>query len=138
MTRSMKRSNAEFGALGEAHAASYLERRGYTILGRNVRIEGVEIDLIARRSRILVFVEVKSRQTKSHGSPEEAVDRRKQARLVRGASAWLHSERRAGHRLRMIHRFRFDVIACELDSRFPKEEWLIRHLKGAFDAGGLG
>jgi len=34
--------------------------RGYRIVARNVRADRVEIDIIARRGRVLAFVEVKT------------------------------------------------------------------------------
>jgi putative endonuclease len=113
------------GAEGEARAAAWLAARGYRILARNARAGGVEIDLIAARGPLLAFVEVKARRSRRAGAPEEAVDFRKRARLVRGAAAWL-----AGHP-RPARRVRFDVIACELDAAHG---WTIRHVEGAFDA----
>ncbi len=113
------------GAFGEARAAEHLEAAGYRILGRNVRAGGVELDLIATRGPLLVFVEVKTRRHRRHGAPEEAVDARKQARLVRGARAWIADHRRRG-------RVRFDVIAVFAEAG----AWTIRHIPGAFDGGG--
>lgn len=114
------------GAEGEARAAAHLARRGYRIIARNVRAGGVEIDLIAARPGLVVFVEVKTRRSAAYGSAEEAVDRRKRARLVRGAAAWLYEHRvRAG-------RVRFDVVACEPDR--AGGGWRLRHLEGAFEA----
>ena len=110
------------GTLGETLAARHLEREGYRIVGRNVRADGVEIDLIARRGPWIVFVEVKMRRSRQHGSPEEAVDPRKQQRLRRGARAWLATAR-AG-------RPRFDVIALEPDPETG--ELRLRHLVAAF------
>ncbi len=63
--------------------------RGYRILGRNVRAGGVELDLIVRRGRRLVFCEVKLKQGPGFGDPLEAVDERKRERLRRGVEAWL-------------------------------------------------
>jgi putative endonuclease len=63
--------------------------RGYRILARNVRAGGVELDLIVRRGRRLVFCEVKLKEGPRFGEPLEAVDERKQDRLRRGAQAWL-------------------------------------------------
>jgi putative endonuclease len=114
------------GAEGEARAADHLRRRGYRIVARNVRSGGVEIDLIVRRGSLIVFVEVKTRRSRSLGPPELAVDARKRARLARGAAAWLREHPRAAHRAR------FDVIVCEPD---PDAGWRLRHLEGAFDAG---
>lgn len=73
---------AELGAIGERRAAWYFRLRGYRIVARNVRLRRGEIDLIVRRGRTLVFVEVKTRQSLSAGEGFEAVDRRKQLRLV--------------------------------------------------------
>lgn len=120
-------SRRELGAEGEAQAADFLRRRGYRIVARGVRADRVEIDLIVRKGRLVVFVEVKTRRTRTHGPPELAVDARKQARLVRGAAAWLRESRLRGVRVR------FDVVTCEPDVR---GQWLIRHWEGAFDAGG--
>jgi putative endonuclease len=114
------------GAEGEKRAAEYLRRHGYRILARNLRAGGVELDLVATSGSLVVFAEVKTRRGSSHGPAETAVDARKQARLVRGARAWLRDQPRR------FRRARFDVVACELEGG----AWRIRHLEGAFDAGG--
>jgi putative endonuclease len=82
---------------------------------------------VAARGRWLAFVEVKTRRSHDFGAPEEAVDARKRARLLRGASAWLRNKRRRGRQVR------FDVIVCELDA---SGDWQLRHLEDAFDASG--
>lgn len=116
------------GAEGEARAAALLGQRGWRIVARNVRAGGVEIDLVAERGDVVAFVEVKTRRSRALGAPELAVDARKRARIVRGAAAWLRE-----NRTRRRRRVRFDVIVCELDVR---RGWCLRHLEGAFDAGG--
>jgi putative endonuclease len=116
-------------AQGEAQAAAYLAQRGYRIVARNVRAGGVEVDLVVERAAVVVFVEVKTRATRAHGAPEEAVDARKRSRLVRAAAAWLHEQRRGG---RAVRRVRFDVVTCEVQ---PGGGLAVRHLEGAFDAG---
>jgi putative endonuclease len=113
------------GAQGETLAAAHLARQGYRIVGRNVRADGVELDLVAARGKLRVFVEVKTRASRRFGLPEEAIDERKRARLVRGAAAWLREHRIRGGRVR------FDVIAVE---RSSDGGWTVRHLPGAFDA----
>jgi putative endonuclease len=117
------------GAQGEALAAAHLEREGYRIVGRNVRAGGVELDLIAARGRLRVFVEVKTRRSRRLGLPEEAVDAHKRERLVRGAAAWMREQGVRGGRVR------FDVIAVEPSVRGG---WALRHLPGAFDASDQG
>ncbi len=121
----MSDDRRSLGAEGETQAARYLMGKRYRIAARNVRAGGVEIDLVAQKAGTLVFVEVKTRRTRSAGMHEEAIDARKRARLVRGAAAWLRDHRT---RARVV---RFDVLVVEPGA----EGWLCRHLPGAFDAG---
>ena len=71
------------GRLGESWAAWFYRLRGYSIVERNLRSRDGEIDLVARRGRKVVIVEVKTRQSLGAGEGFEAVDRRKRERLVR-------------------------------------------------------
>src|SRR5438874_11026857 len=80
---------AKLGRLGERRAAWFYRLRGYAIVARNVRSRGGEIDLVVRRGRTLVFVEVKTRQSVVAGAGYDAVDPRKQLQVVRLASQWL-------------------------------------------------
>jgi putative endonuclease len=114
------------GADGEAAAARHLEAAGYRVLARNVRAGGVELDLVVARGRTIAFVEVKTRRSRRAGAPEEAVDARKRARLLRGAVAWMREHGRRGRTVR------FDVVAVEPDGRGGLA---VRHRAGAFDAG---
>lgn len=59
--------STEKGRAGEERAARYLKRRGYRLVDRNVRLGRGEIDLIARKDELLVFIEVKSHQTRESG-----------------------------------------------------------------------
>ncbi len=78
----------DLGLWGEQVAREYLIARGYAVAGENTRYGGVEIDFIAMRDDIICFVEVKTRRT-DYVDPLEAVDRRKRARLVRAADAYM-------------------------------------------------
>jgi putative endonuclease len=82
-------STSSRGRAAERRVAWHYRLRGYRILARNVRAGGVELDLIVRRGRRLVFCEVKLKEGPRFGEPLEAVDDRKQERLRRGAQAWL-------------------------------------------------
>jgi putative endonuclease len=121
----MHEGRRALAAEGERLAAEHLARAGYRIVARNVRADGVEIDLVVARGDLIVFVEVKTRSGRGFGAPEEAVDGPKRARLVRGARAWLHAH--APGRARA----RFDVIAVEPDAA---GELRVRHWPSAFDA----
>ncbi len=109
------------GAMGEGIARLYLEAHGYLVLEAGFRTREGEIDLIASRAGVAVFVEVKTRRGRACGSPEDAVDRRKLMRMRRVAGAWI-----SGGCCRGIREFRFDVVG--VDVRPGGLE--LRHLKG--------
>ena len=99
----MKRSARETGTWYEENAARYLEQQGYRILEKNFRCRQGEIDLIAEESGYLVFIEVKYRRTSRLGTGEEAVNTKKQRRIL-GAARWYLMEHG-------MHLCRFDVAA---------------------------
>ena len=111
------------GRAGEDEAARFLEARGLSVLARNVRAGGGEIDLVAGDGRAVVFVEVKWRRDASRGTPAEAVTPGKRRKLLSAARAWLAENPAAGSR-----DVRFDVVAIEGES--GKTDWI----RGAFDA----
>ncbi|GIW11653.1 MAG: YraN family protein [Chloroflexi bacterium] len=78
-----------FGTASEALAARWLEQAGLRILARNVRYPEGEIDLVAEEQGVLVFVEVRARQSTRFGTPEESLTARKQARLRAAAERYL-------------------------------------------------
>lgn len=80
------------GTAYEQKAVEYLEEQGYTILVRNYRCKQGEIDLIARHQGYLVFVEVKYRSGTGSGYGSEAVDYRKQRRIIRCAVWYMARE----------------------------------------------
>lgn len=88
----MKEKNKRsLGKEKELLAAEYLEKKGYCILERNFFCRQGEIDLIAMSpERELVFVEVKYRTDSRNGFPEEAVDRKKQAKLKKASQMYLY------------------------------------------------
>ncbi|WP_162428275.1 YraN family protein [Pontibacter pudoricolor] len=77
------------GQLGESMAQLYLQEQGYTILEKNYRFKRAEIDIIARKDGLLVFIEVKTRTTDLFGFPEEAVGSRKEKLLVNAAEEFI-------------------------------------------------
>jgi putative endonuclease len=93
------------GARAERRARRHYRLRGYRILGSNIRLAGVEVDLLCRRRDTVVFCEVKEKTGESFGDPLEMVDERKQARLRRAAEAWLAQAPEADPVVR------FDVVA---------------------------
>ena len=86
------RHNSTLGRYGEEVAARFLaEQRGMTVLDRNWRCPEGEIDLVLRDGGVLVVCEVKTRTSLAHGTPHEAVDDRKLARLRRLGIAWVRA-----------------------------------------------
>ncbi len=78
------------GNRGEAEAARYLRKQGYTLLASQWRCRFGEIDLIAKdRQGMLCFVEVKLRSNLTVGLPREFVDSRKQEKLRMAAAAYM-------------------------------------------------
>jgi putative endonuclease len=115
----------EFGRKAEDAAAAYLERRGLTVVERNWRSKAGEVDIVSLDGECVVFVEVKARQRKRSGTPEEAVSERKQRTLCRVAIEYLS---RAGLEDVPV---RFDVVAI---TRAGKGRARLRHHRNAFEA----
>ncbi len=85
----MSDARRRLGTFGEDAAARWYEARGFEIVDRNWRVREGEIDLVARRGRMIVFCEVKTRSSDRFGSPVEAVTITKQRRLRTLAAKWL-------------------------------------------------
>ena len=98
----------QIGSNYEQKAVKYLLENGYIILEQNYRNRCGEIDIIARKKGMLVFLEVKYRTTSIYGSPLEAVDWRKQNQIRKVAQFYLMR-----HGLSEWTPCRFDVIAFE-------------------------
>lgn len=93
---------------GERRALWHYRLRGYRIVGANVRAGRNELDLIVRRGRTLLFVEVKERSSAGFGGALGAVGGEKRRRVRRAAQAWLvHNPQRPGVEIG------FEVVAVE-------------------------
>lgn len=103
-------NNRTVGTLYEEKTAIYLQHRGYRILERNYRCKLGEIDLIASHGPYLVFIEVKYRRNGQLGEGADAVDWRKQQRIIRTAS-WYLMEKGIG----AGKPCRFDVVSVTGD-----------------------
>ncbi len=122
----------DIGASAEHAAAAHLVALGWDILGRNIRLGGDELDIVAvepGRRPTLVIVEVRSRSGTGFGAAVESVDRRKVARLYRAAL----SLRRGDHPgIKREHAtlpaWRVDLLAL---SRASAGSWRVeRHIRG--------
>lgn len=77
------------GAIGEIDAAKFLENKGYKILQKNFKTKFGEIDIVASKDGVTVFVEVKRRSTYAYGRPIEAVTAQKQSTIRKVAEVYL-------------------------------------------------
>jgi putative endonuclease len=101
----MTKRNQQIGLWGEQAAAEYLAARNYQIIARNVRTPYGEIDIVARRDEITIFVEVKTRTSNKMGLPEESITPHKQQHMQSAAEHYS-----AEHE---IDHWQVDVIAVE-------------------------
>lgn len=103
----------------EARAARWLMEQGLTLLERNYRIVGGEIDLILRHDAQIVFVEVRYRREPGSTRAVDSVGPRKQRLLLRCAQAWL-----GAHREHARRPCRFDVLGVEGEPEQLRFEWI--------------
>jgi putative endonuclease len=107
------------GLSAESRAAAFLVAKGYRIVARRWRSVLGEVDIVARRRRLLAFVEVKARATLDEAA--WAVLPHQRRRIIGGARAWL-----AAHPDDAARDIRFDVMLVA-PRRIP------RHIQAAFD-----
>ena len=117
LPRSDENADQWLGREGERLAIGYLRRNGYQVLYRNFRApKGGEVDIVCRdrTCETLVFVEVKTRRSLTHGAPSESVTRAKQKLIARGALAWLQ----------LLNNpeilFRFDIVEIVVTAQGPE------------------
>ena len=108
------------GREGEAKAAEYLRKKRYEILGANYRCRFGELDLIAKKRDLVIFVEVKLRRNDRFGAAADAVTPTKRDKLKKTALAWLAATNCTAPP-------RFDVIEVYTESG------LINHIENAFE-----
>lgn len=108
-TQSGNQHRRRLGQWGEDMAATQLQADGYVILERNWRCSIGEIDIVARDGEVLVFAEVKTRQSRTFGMPEESITPRKGQRLID-----LGVQYCTDHELDDVE-WRIDIVAIEID-----------------------
>jgi putative endonuclease len=118
--RPERRAAFRLGLSAESRASALLMLKGYRIAARRFRGPIGEIDIVARRGRLLIFVEVKARDVIDDAA--EAITPEQQRRIVAAAEAWLSRHPKDGAR-----DIRFDAMLVA-PGRWP------RHVRAAFDA----
>lgn len=117
-----------FGTQSERAAARFLRRQGYRIAARNYTCPHGEMDLIAVRDGVVVFVEVRSTESDDGERPAASVDRAKQTRLTKIALHYLQAKRL------LAYPARFDVLT--LHTPAGSREPVVTHYPHAFEAVG--
>ncbi len=107
-----KKLNFETGRLGESLASKFLADRGYQILQRNFRTRFGEIDLVAAKDGILVFVEVKLKVGDNFGTPEEVIGPAKIKQIEKTAQNFLTAKPEYRDR---YSSYRIDAVCIVLD-----------------------
>lgn len=83
------RGSDSTGTRGEDEAVKFLKKNGYKVTDRNYSIKAGEVDIIATDGEALVFIEVKTRSSTSHGRASEFVDDKKQRRIIKTAHSYI-------------------------------------------------
>ncbi len=114
-------SKQAVGQHGEELAAQFLISRGFKIIGRNVKQDGVEADIVAQDGKTMVIVEVKTKRGLEYGLPQEMVGWHKQQQLRKLAR---------GFSSRGFKNIRIDIVAVTLGQSEPKIEHLVNVVEG--------
>ncbi len=119
--RAPKRAAAARGRAAEQAAAEFAAAQGWTVVERNLRVGGGELDLVALDGESVVVVEVRTRSAGAFCSALESVDARKIARVRRaGEALW----RTRFERDPSVERMRFDVAAVSFEGGATAIEWV--------------
>jgi putative endonuclease len=111
----------EKGKIGEKLAKEYLLNRGYEILHTNWRVARYEVDIIAQKDNILMFCEVKYRNSNLFGEPETFVTKQKQKNIIKSAAVYVELNHWQGE-------CRFDIISVLNNKKITN----INHIENAY------
>lgn len=93
----MAKSKQSLGKWGEEKAVDYLHSLGFVIWETNARTAYGEIDIVAEKDRLVVFVEVKTRRSKRYGPPEVSITDNKREKLIQSAMAFMQEHPELGN-----------------------------------------
>jgi putative endonuclease len=119
----LKKAKLILGKEGERIAEIFLRKKGYKLVERNYRCAAGELDLIMLDQRVIVFVEVKTRTGIRYGTPLEAVEVRKQQKMIYAAQFFLSAKRLSQREAR------FDVVGIS----WPGAQPSVEHIENAFE-----
>lgn len=117
------------GRIGEKLAIDYLRNRGYRVITANYAVNGGELDVVAYKSGVLVFAEVKAKSDTEKGEPSTEITGDKKAALYSAATQFIRLNCKNGKvktRLfgvpvnRRVKSYRLDLIEVLADGQRPK------------------
>ncbi len=125
------RTTKETGSIGEKYTEKYLKRNGFRVVANNYAVSGSEIDLVAYKRGVLIFVEVKTRSGSSFGTPAEAVTELKRRKLRYAARGFWYEQQKFGcipvwspllrdFSLRKVRNARLDIAEVYLENGEPE------------------
>ncbi len=109
------------GKLGEQISVDYLLKNAYTIEARNYRYKRAEIDIVAKKGDLLIFIEVKSLRRNTHGHPEQKITQNKIRLISRAACAYQYQ-----------HKWRQEIRFDSISVNFYPQAFKIEHFEDAF------
>ena len=112
----------KIGNEGENRAAGHLEAKGFQIIERNWRTKGGEIDIIAYKNDILVFVEVKTLPNGTLDMIQRELNNQKRQRIIKTSKRFLLKHREYNNSY-----VRYDVIVIDMPGLEP-----VYHIENAF------
>src|SRR3989344_9298914 len=104
----------EVGKIGEEIAKKFLEKQGYKIIEQNYKTKYAEIDLIVKKKKDLVFVEVRTKVGDNFGTPEETINKTKMKKLQGNSMAYTATKKWDGF-------FRIDAVCIVLKPDYSVE-----------------
>ncbi|RXK48873.1 YraN family protein [Aquirufa rosea] len=111
----------KLGKRAERLAVEYLVRNNYQILDKNYRAGKAEVDIIAQKEQILVFVEVKSKHQTDHGYPEEQINQHK-----------INLLSEAANRFQIEHQWEKEIRFDSISITFLPQACKLEHFEDAF------
>lgn len=117
----MKNETSQLGQWGESIACNMLVGKGYAIIGRNMRIGRIEIDILVMKDNRVAVVEVKTRRHPDE-DPTFGIDRQKVMRLAKAGTAYLRANE-------LPHELQIDLVFI---TGSPDDGYTVDHRPDAF------
>jgi len=111
----------ELGKLGEDMTCELLRKKGYHIRKRNYRFDRAEVDIVAEKDKMIVFVEVKARESDFLTDAAQLVPMKKQKQIIKAADAYIKE-------MDLSNESRFDIVIAIINSKYKK----LDHIEDAF------